>query len=166
MVFCKKLTDTYGNSYKLRMLGGSDVIFIKEPQLYSQVLANDGQYPVQVLFDTIRYTRKHDLNERFRIAGFLAHGQEWLEFRKAVQQDMMRPKVALQYIQELYDVIDSVENKIGGISKADGKLEDILALTKEFTLESIAVIFYGKRMHVLDVDSQLSQGLIDANFRF
>ena len=133
--------------------------------MYSHVLANDGQYPFQVFFDAAGYIRKHDLKDRYPTAGLFAQGQDWLDFRKNVQQDMMRPISALYYIQDLNDVVDSVETKIDCCCDTNGNLDDIMVLSKQFALEAIAVMFLGKRLHVLE-GNPLGDKLIDANYRF
>ena len=78
----------------------------------------------------------------------------------------MRPKAALRYIKDINSVMDAVETKIEEAKTSAGLVPDVLALTKQFALESIAVMFLGKRFNILQgLDSQTKINTY-VNFRF
>ena len=44
--------------------------------------------------------------------GLLGQGEDWHSFRVAVQQDLMRPKSALFYINDLEEIMEEVYDKL------------------------------------------------------
>ena len=112
--------------------------------------------------------RKNELRERYPddTVGLFSQGEEWLSFRQAVQQDMMRPKSALFYIDQINDIIDTVDAEIERQRKGkDNTVEDVLELTRRYALDSVGLIFLGESLRVVE-GSELGLRLLDADNRF
>ena len=68
--------------------------------------------------------------------------------RSLVQQDMMRPKSALYYIDEMEEIASEVVKIIEEDSDSNHCYE-VNKITQEYALESVAYIFLGNRLGVL-----------------
>ena len=83
--------------------------------------------------------------------GLLSQGEEWHKNRSAVQQDMMRAKSAMYYIddmevicKELVDVLEETKDKNQEL--------DIYPLLKLWSIESISNIFLHTRLYSFSTD--------------
>ena len=78
-------------------------------------------------------------------------GEKWHEARFKVQQDLMRPKAALYYLNEIDTVADDFVSLIRHLrSKEDQTIENFLPIIYRFTLESICTIALEQRIGSLN----------------
>ena len=78
-------------------------------------------------------------------------GEKWHEARFKVQQDLMRPKAALYYLNEIDAVADDFVSLIRQLrSKEDQSIENFLPIIYRFTLESICTIALEQRIGSLN----------------
>ena len=76
----------------------------------------------------------------------MSHGESWAEARKAVQQDLMRPKSALFYIKELNESAEELCAKVVANLDANSETTDINATLQRFALEATGIMFIGTRL--------------------
>jgi len=79
----------------------------------------------------------------------VVQGEKWREFRSKVQQDMMRPKSALFYIDDLTSIVDEVIEKLENNMNNTREISDLNTTLNQFGLEAIGVMFIGARLGVL-----------------
>ena len=79
----------------------------------------------------------------------VAQGEEWLEFRKAVQQDMMRRDSAHYYIEEIDEVLDEVIAIIEERKSADKSVGNLQKFIHQYVLESLSLMLLGTRLGAL-----------------
>ena len=68
--------------------------------------------------------------------------------RTQVQQDMMRPKSALYYIEDLEKIALDVTELIEKESDPSGSL-DVIKMCQKYSLEAVAFVFLGSRLGAL-----------------
>ena len=76
----------------------------------------------------------------------MSHGETWAEARKAVQQDLMRPKSALFYIKELNETTEELCAKVVANLDANSETTDLNATLQRFALEGLGIMFIGTRL--------------------
>ena len=89
------------------------------------------------------------MKDRYPTLGFITNTEDWYETRSLVQQDMMRPKSALYYTEEL----DEISRDVVNIIKRDRDAEQCFEINKicqEYALESVAYIFLGSRLDTMN----------------
>ena len=98
-----------------------------------------------------------DLEQSYRkdlfteTAGLVAsHGEPWYEVRSKVQQDMMRPKSAMYYINDIEEISQQLVDLMTANVDSEGEVEDIVKHIQCWSLESTAAIFLDTRLGVLD----------------
>ena len=144
----RNLKKKYGPVYKTRMFGDT-FLNIHNPEDVRSVLANDGATPIIPGFDNfIQLRRNHQADHFGETTGLMAQGEEWYRFRKAVQQDMMRPKSALYYIKDIETVAVEFTDKVLAGRDKKGEI-DIGTPCKEFSLDAISLIFLGGKIGAL-----------------
>ena len=95
----------------------------------------------------IKYiSRKERKSDLYPSPGVLSQGEEWHKNRSAVQQDMMRPKSAMQYISDIEKITEELLNLMREKRDPNENL-DVYPLLKLWSLESIASIFLAKRLY-------------------
>ena len=114
------------------------------------MLSLDGPSPFSFGFQPIEQLRRDpEIHGYFKeTVGLVTQGEEWYTFRQAVQQDLMRPKSALYYIEEIEDVCQELVDKIEKARDGDWQL-DSERIMQEYALEAVNVIFLGKKLGVL-----------------
>lgn len=144
----EKLKQTYGNVYKTTFFGDT-FLNIHNPEDVKTLLANDGTKPIIPGFDNFTRIRKDHQSEFFgKTRGLISQGDEWYKFRQAVQQDMMRPKSALYYIDEIEEIAVEFTDKVAAEKDEKGNVE-IGKFCQEYALDSISCIFVGGRIGAL-----------------
>merc|ERR1719391_1986746 len=122
---------------------GQDIVYVTTPEDARHLLSMDGPMPILPAFDKIETIRKKDLKHIFQTPGLLSHGESWAEARKAVQQDLMRPKSALFYIEELNETTEELVAKILKDLDANGETTKINDTLQRYALEATGIMFIG-----------------------
>lgn len=131
--------------------GEGRLLWLFKPELVEAVLRVEGKYPDRgPLFDCLKewkYSRP-DLFEGN--AGVLLEDHDkWLDVRSKVQQDMMRPKSAIHYMDPLEEIIEEfiefTDRKRA--SSSDGvSVNDYLGDLYSFSLEAVTMIALDLRL--------------------
>ena len=103
---------------------------------------NEGVIPKIPGLDMLEYMRKTSMKDRYVTAGLINNTEDWYTVRHKVQQDMMRPKSALYYIDEIDDIAVELVEKIDTMKVNDGMLDPSAALY-EYDLEAVDCVFIG-----------------------
>jgi len=159
----KFLAEKHGDIFKLKVLGIPDAIFIRNPEDIRTLMYNDGKNPIEPGFDFFVKYRQELRKDLYPNPGLVgSHGEKWYEVRSSVQQDMMRPKSALYYIDEITDITNEALNLM--VSKQEEKNSvDVASYTYRWSLESIGSIFLDTRLGCLqDPPPALATELIDS----
>ena len=163
----EKQFDKLGPIFKFSLPWKGDNIFVKDPEQIKVVLSNDGKYPIKPDFDAFIYYRNKIRKELFSETGGLlgSHGEEWYKTRSLVQQDMLRSKSALYYINDIEDISEESIEVISNSLDDNSEVEDLLEIVYKWSLESIASIFLGTRLNCIKEnlnDGTESKKFIDA----
>eukprot|EP00095_Tigriopus_kingsejongensis_P005254 maker-scaffold353_size198981-snap-gene-0.38 protein:Tk05254 transcript:maker-scaffold353_size198981-snap-gene-0.38-mRNA-1 annotation:"hypothetical protein DAPPUDRAFT_319971" len=132
--------------------GDGRVLLVFDPEDIKRVFANEGPYPnrgpgMEAL--TLMRHRKPDVFKD-TVGVFFEEGPRWKEFRSNVQQDMMRPKSAMFYIDPLMEVGEDFVIKLKRDCLPNGTNPgDFLEYAHLFAFEAISVIALDARMGVL-----------------
>ena len=128
------------------MSSGSRLLNLKSASsLKSQSVSING---IRELSDLEQSDRKDLFTET---AGLVAsHGEPWYEVRSKVQQDMMRPKSAMYYINDIEEISQQLVDLMTANVDSEGEVEDIVKHIQCWSLESTAAIFLDTRLGVLD----------------
>ena len=86
--------------------------------------------------------------DRYATAGLINNSEDWYEVRHKVQQDMMRPKSALYYIDEMEEIAVELTDKVNKVKDKNGMLEPS-SILQEFALEAVGCVFMGTRLGAL-----------------
>jgi len=122
-------------------------VFITEPQDVQTMLANEGKHPVEPGFDFFVNYRHYKKNMFPGSTGLLgSHGDEWYHARSLVQQDMMRPKSALYYV----DDISEITNQFLDLMQKNRDVPDVVPFIYRWALESVGAIFLDSRIGCLN----------------
>ena len=84
--------------------------------------------------------------------GVLCNGESWHKNRSAVQQDLMKPKSAMYYIDDMEAIAKEVLD-VFDKSKDDSNKLDIYPILKLWSLESVSYIFLNKRLYCFSSDN-------------
>ena len=139
------------NIFRLNIPGekhGFVILFDAEDvkTLYS----NDGRVPQIPGFDMFEFIRKNAMKDRYISAGLINNTEDWYSVRHQVQQDMMRPKSALYYVDEMEDIAVELADKIAELKGKDGEgIEDIHPIIQEYALEAVGCVFLNARLGAL-----------------
>ena len=144
--------DTAGSIFKVCIPGQTDRVFINQPELLRTLMSKDGKMPVESGFDPLVYYRNVIRKDLFTdTAGLVgSHGEPWYQFRSKVQQDMMRPKSAMFYINDIEEISQQLVDLMTANADRNGEVDDILKHIHSWSLESIAAIFLDTRLGCLD----------------
>jgi len=146
--FHGKLKKIYGPLYKTTMIGDT-FLNVHSPEDVKTLLSNDGSRPIIPGFDAFIHMRKVHQSKVFGDnSGLISQGEEWYRFRQAVQQDMMKPKSALYYLDEIEQVAVEFTDKVAASRDAQGNVK-FGNVCNEFALDSIACIFLGRKIGAL-----------------
>jgi len=145
------LREKYGDIFRISMpgLGNGNMVLIFTPEDSKEMYKNDGKIPILPGFSKFDYSRKVTMAEKFPTAGLLTNSEEWWKVRKLVQQDMMRPKSALFYTDEMDKICYEAVLKVGANLDDDGCYV-VNELCQEFALESLAFVVLGSKLRTLE----------------
>ena len=139
-----------GDVYRLSIPGEPGFVAIFQPEHVKTLYSVDGRIPNLPGFDPFEYIRKNAMKDRYMITGLINNSEDWYTVRHQVQQDMMRPKSALYYIDEMEDIANELTNKIADSKGKDGKgIRDIHPLVQEYALEAVGCVFLNARLGAL-----------------
>ena len=87
---CKGWFNQYGPIFVLNVPGLKSRVNIMDPESVQMLLAKDGKYPIEMVFDFWVYYRNTIRKDLFPETGGLLgnHGEEWWRVRSLVQQDI------------------------------------------------------------------------------
>jgi len=140
-----------GDTFRLNIPGekhGFVILFDAED--VKTLYANDGRVPQIPGFDMFEFIRKNAMKDRYINAGLINNAEDWYTVRHQVQQDMMRPKSALYYIDEMEDIAGELVEKIASMKGEDGQgIKDIHPFIQEYALEAVGCIFLNARLAAL-----------------
>jgi len=146
-----RLREKYGDIFRMSLpgLGNGHIVLIFEPEDVKEMYKNDGRIPMLPNLSKFEYSRKVTFPERYPTAGLASNSEEWSTVRKLVQQDMMRPKSALFYAQDMDKIGHEAVIKIDANLDADGCYE-VNRICNEFALEALAYVMLGSKLGALD----------------
>ena len=101
----ERLREQYGDIYRVYAPGQGDMVVIFRPEDIKMLYGSDGKIPMIPGFDMFEFVRKTSMVDKYTTPGLLNNTEDWYEVRHKVQQDMMRPKSALYYIDEMEEII-------------------------------------------------------------
>eukprot|EP00088_Acartia_fossae_P028188 TRINITY_DN28986_c0_g1_i6.p1 TRINITY_DN28986_c0_g1~~TRINITY_DN28986_c0_g1_i6.p1 ORF type:complete len:535 (-),score=114.95 TRINITY_DN28986_c0_g1_i6:246-1823(-) len=128
-----------------------DQVVVARPEDVQTLLVNDGKHPVEPGFDFIVMYRNHRKDLFTQSTGLLgSHGEEWYKVRSMVQQDMMRPKSALFYLDDITMVTREFLDLLDKNLDAQGSVPDVIPLIYRWALESVGAIFLDSRIGCLN----------------
>jgi len=151
-VLFKEYFDTYGHIFMFHIPGLGPRPFIQHPEDAKTMLAHDGKYPIEAGFDFWVYYRNKLKKDLFPETGGLvgSHGEEWYKVRSIVQQDMLRPKSAMFYIESIEQISQELVDLIVRNKDMDGEIDNITDDLYRWSLETITSIFLDAKMGSLD----------------
>ena len=142
----------HGPIVKLVMPGQDDRLLVRDPQAMKTVMEHDGKNPIEPGFDHMVYYRNNIRKELFPettgVAG--SHGEAWYENRSQVQKDMMRPKSAMFYINDIEEVTNDFLELVSDSLDHNDEVDDLLDLVNRWTLESVVAMFLDMRINCLE----------------
>ena len=97
----------------------------------------------------MREQRKDIFNETTGV--LMEDGERWQDIRSKVQQDLMRPKSAHFYLDEIQEVVDEFMDFIKTQRSDDSTIKDCLPEIYRYTFESISLIALDARLGCLNV---------------
>lgn len=153
----KSFNVEYGPVAKLGGLPGrADFIIISEPHLIEQVLRTEGVWPMRKGADSLEYYFRN-IRKNYRVSLASSQGQEWQEFRTAVNQVMMKPQNTKQYVEPIDRVSQEFVDRIRAMRDGNNELPDqFFDEISKWALESITYV-------ALDTKLGLLRGDLDPN---
>ena len=148
---CKGWFNQYGPIFVLNVPGLKSRVNIMDPESVQMLLAKDGKYPIEMVFDFWVYYRNTIRKDLFPETGGLLgnHGEEWWRVRSLVQQDMLRPKSAMFYIDDLEQIGLQFCEKMEQKSDSNMEVDDVTGLIYRWALEAVSSIFLDARLNCL-----------------
>ena len=149
-----ELFKQYGPIMRLEAPGLRSV-WLMCPELSEKALRAAGPVPRRPGFKAIGYVREK--GELFSDApGLLtAQGDEWQQFRRQVQQPMLRPKSAVGYTEKIEDIAQEfIDSRVRPRrdSRTRQMPEDFLEELYRWALESVAFIALNTRLGSFEAD--------------
>ena len=139
-----------GNVFRLSIPGEPGFVALFQPEDVKTLYSHDGRIPNLPGFDPFEHIRKNAMKDRYVITGLINNSEDWYTVRHQVQQDMMRPKSALYYIEEMEDIAVELTNKIANLKGEDGEgIKDIHPFIQEYALEAVGCVFLNARLGAL-----------------
>ncbi|GLV43366.1 Cytochrome P450 49a1 [Carabus blaptoides fortunei] len=163
-----RFNEEYGQIVKLsNMKIRPDMVFLFDPKDIEMIYRNEGMWPQRYGMDSIVHYRLKVRKDIFQGQGGLltSQGEQWFETRSVVNQPLMKPRSAQQYV----GVVDTVTQDL--ISRIDylmhkhpqGEMpEDFLNELAKWAVESVCAIGLDKRLGLLE--SNLSPNSAEQTF--
>ena len=128
-----------------------DIVFLYDPDDIEEMFRQEAKHPARIPIPGIEllYTRRPDLFSEYK-GLLLDNGEDWYKIRSTVQQDMMRPKSALNYLPELQEVSGDFLKVIRRIRDGSGVIDSFLPQSELYAFEAISLVALDVRMGGLD----------------
>merc|ERR1711962_402601 len=159
------LTEEHGPIVAIRVPGKEIMVIVTDPEDVQTVMSSGEKTPIEPGFDFFVTYRREMRKDLYPETGGLlgSHGEDWYEVRSKVQQDMMRPKSALFYIdgvtQVSDDLLELIESKLDGA----GYLDDATIYVYRWALDAVGAIFLDSRLGCLEEPMPtLASGMISS----
>ncbi|XP_060518386.1 probable cytochrome P450 12a4, mitochondrial [Cylas formicarius] len=158
--FWEKLHRTYGDTVRFGGIPGKkELVALFQPSDFEKVHRNEGPWPVRYGLPSFVYYRNHIRQDVFQgVGGVLTvQGEEWFKFRSIVNKILMQPRTAQMYVSSMDEVANDLIDNIRFFSKTNENHQmpaDFQNELYKWTLESMGVIAYNKRLGVLDRNSK------------
>jgi len=145
------LREEYGDIFRMCLpgMGNGNIVVIFRPEDVKEMYKQDGKIPMLPNLSKFEYSRKTTLRDKYPTKGLASNTEDWWTVRKLVQQDMMRPKSALFYTEEMDKIANEAVLKIG--ENLDGDSCYVVnRVCQEFALETLAYVMLGTKLGTLD----------------
>ena len=133
---------------------GGKFVMVFDPSIMEAIFRNEGPYPYRGgSFDSVRVIRERRPDIFGETVGaFIEEGPKWLEVRRKIQQDMMRPKSAMFYVNDTQRVAKDFVQYVRRIrdEKMVNSNEDFLDSFHKYAFEAISLIAINTRMGCFD----------------
>ncbi|XP_044748575.1 probable cytochrome P450 49a1 [Coccinella septempunctata] len=164
---CRQLHQTYGKIVKMEgLLGRPDMLFLFDPDLIERVFRQEDTLPYRPSMPSLTYYKHKYKREIFGENGgvIAVHGEEWQKFRSKVNQIMLQPSVANQYIDTINEASDQFVERIEYLKDTREEVPgDFLNEIHKWSLESLARVALDIKLNCLvENPRQHTQELIDA----
>ncbi|CAB3359766.1 Hypothetical predicted protein [Cloeon dipterum] len=150
------------------LLGHPDLLFVFDADLVEQIFRREEHMPHRPSMPSL-HNYKHVLRKDFfgDTPGVIGvHGQKWHDFRVQVQQVVLQPAVARQYISPLNDIANDFMDRIDLLRDSNSELPGaFLGELYKWALESIGRVALDSRLGCLGADirpESEQQRIIDA----
>ncbi|KAF4526692.1 hypothetical protein B566_EDAN010122 [Ephemera danica] len=154
MAWCTDLRTMYGDIVRLSGLPGrKDMVFVYNPDDIENVLRNEGPWPERIVLDSMQYYRSHVRADFFKGNQGLANenGEKWHQARTIVNQPMMQPRVAKQYVPKIDQVAIDFVQRMKELRNEQNELPaDFKNELHKWALESIALVALDTRLGCLE----------------
>jgi cytochrome P450 len=142
----------YGPAFVLNVPGLPSRVNIMDPESVQVLLAKDGKYPIEMIFNFWVYYRNNIRKDMFPETGGLLgnHGEEWWRVRSLVQKDMLRPRAALFYLNDLDQIALQFCELMESESNSNMEVDNVTGLLYRWSLESVSSIFLDARLNCLE----------------
>ena len=133
--------------------GQGRIVMVSDPEEVQAIYQSEGKYPFRGEgFNVIKNWRQSRPDIFKETTGVLVENfEEWARVRSLIQQDMMRPKSAMFYINQLQEVGQDFINYCRRRRDKNGIMpEDHVSDLYKFGFESIAVVALDTRLGALD----------------
>ena len=152
----QELQKTHGDVVKINMGFGEETIHLYSPENAQKMYASDGHMPNKEMHPFNYFIWYRNVREKERYpdgnAGLAGSFLEiWREQRTAVNQDTMRKKAALYYLEDTDKICNDCIDRIAETRDEKNDVKNAVPdFIYRFSLEEMCKIFLDKRMGALD----------------
>jgi len=152
--FGKKLQEKYGDIVRLKVpgIGNGNMVMLFNPEDIKNMYKLEERIPLIPGFSNLEAMRKVTMKNRYPTAGLMNNAEDWYSIRNLLNKNMMRPKSALYYTEEM-DEIAANAVKIINKNLNNENIYEVNELCRRFALESIAYILLGSRLDTFNENS-------------
>ncbi|XP_067632322.1 probable cytochrome P450 49a1 [Eurosta solidaginis] len=163
----KELHINYGKIVKVGgLIGHPDLLFIFDGDEIRNIFKKEEIMPHRPSMPSLKHYKGKLRHDFFGdIAGLIGvHGKNWALFRQEVQQILLQPQTAKQYIPSLNEIAGEFMQRIHEMRNEKDELpENFLHELHNWALESVGRVALDTRLGCLSVDgSEESQQIINA----
>ncbi|KAH3714777.1 hypothetical protein DPMN_057477, partial [Dreissena polymorpha] len=141
----------YGHIFKEPM-GPITNVSISDPRFVEEIFRAEGKYPHRPPYDAwVAYKEM-----RKRSTGIVsASGEEWRKIRTLLNNCLLRPRQASQYVDDINRISGELTEKLSAIrdqDRADNFVPNMLNIMYSWAIECIGKVLVGERFGCLQVD--------------